>query len=387
MTPCSPDKTHPLLPGCTRGRPRGSKTLARHHTTRATPGRCRRRPWWWRPPGRRRRQGRGRARPDGPKSRGGRHHRAARGGGDVRRRTAGGGKGHGGAPREQSLSGGGGWRWAREPGGVQAATWFTGGGAGLLGLGRRRWWPKATGAGFWRRRRSQRSRGRQPWWWRCGLDLVPTWPDLLCWVSFTSQLSGERQQRCGRKSLPARGGRWRWLRVLGHVGEGGRSVRVAGVPQHFDHDDEVLRWWRCEQCGCLPHSGGLRGRCAATRTKVLPIFGLCRRRQRPWVLFPSLEASPRCADTPLALSPVWLMSPGESLGLEWDWRDDGGVLDVDITLLGASHLETRRGGSRLPSSSACRCPWLFFRGAMHASVGESKMIPSRGRPSSTIRLL
>jgi hypothetical protein len=78
------------------------------------------------------------------------------------------------------------------------------------------------------------------------------------------------------------------------------------------------------------------------------------------------------------------MSPGESLGLEWDRRDDGGVLDVVITLLGASRLETWRGGSRLPSSGARRCPWLFFRGAMHAIIGESKTIPSWGRPSSTI---
>jgi hypothetical protein len=96
----------------------------------------------------------------------------------------------------------------------------------------------------------------------CGPDLGPIGPDLGCWVSAASQLSGERQQRCGRKSLPVGGGRWRGLWVVGHVGEGGRSVR------HFNHDVEVLRWRRCEQCGRLPHSGGLRGRCAAIRTKV-----------------------------------------------------------------------------------------------------------------------
>jgi hypothetical protein len=31
------------------------------------------------------------------------------------------------------------------------------------------------------------------------------------------------------------------IQVLGHVGEGGRSMRVAGVPRQFDHDDEVLQ--------------------------------------------------------------------------------------------------------------------------------------------------
>jgi hypothetical protein len=81
------------------------------------------------------------------------------------------------------------------------------------------------------------------------------------------------------------------------------------------------------------------------------------------------------------------MSPGESLDLELDRRDDGGVLDVGITLLGASRLETRRGGSRLPSSGAHRCPRMFLRGAMHAIVGDSKTMSSRGRSSSTISLL
>jgi hypothetical protein len=105
------------------------------------------------------------------------------------------------------------------------------------------------------------------------------------------------------------------------------------------------------------------------------------------VSFPSLEASPRCVDTSLAISLVWLMSPGESLGLELDQRDDGSVLDVGITLLGASRLETRRGGSRLPSFDARHCPRMFFRGAMHAIVGDSKTVSSWGRSSSTISLL
>jgi hypothetical protein len=86
--------------------------------------------------------------------------------------------------------------------------------------------------------------------------------------------------------------------------------------------------------------------------------------------------------------------PDESLArlrsvpcLELDRGDDGSVLDVGITLLGASRLETQRGGSRLPSSNAHRCPRMFFRGAMHAIVGDSKMVSSWGRPSSTISLL
>jgi hypothetical protein len=119
----------------------------------------------------------------------------------------------------------------------------------------------------------------------------------------------------------------------------------------------------------------------------LLLFGQCRRRWCPWVSFPSLEASPRCVDTSLATSPVWSMSPGKSLGMELDRHDDGIVLDVVITLLGASHLETQPGDSRLPSSGARRCPRLFFKGAMHAIVDESKTMPSRGRPSSTIFLL
>jgi hypothetical protein len=89
----------PLLPGCTRGQPQGSETLASRRTTEAplaaaAAARC-----GGGPPGRRRRKGRGRARPVGPKSRGGGCHRAEHGGGDVRQCTAGGGEGHGGAPR------------------------------------------------------------------------------------------------------------------------------------------------------------------------------------------------------------------------------------------------------------------------------------------------
>jgi hypothetical protein len=81
------------------------------------------------------------------------------------------------------------------------------------------------------------------------------------------------------------------------------------------------------------------------------------------------------------------LSQGESLGPELDRRDDGDVLDVAITLLGASRLEKRHGGSRLPSSGACHYPRLFFRGAMHTNVGEAKTMPSWDRLSSTIFLL
>jgi hypothetical protein len=58
------------------------------------------------------------------------------------------------------------------------------------------------------------------------------------------------------------------------------------------------------------------------------------------------------------------MSRGESLGSELDQRD-GGVLDV-VTLLRASRLETRHGGSWLLSSGACRYPRLLQgRNARH----------------------
>jgi hypothetical protein len=70
------------------------------------------------------------------------------------------------------------------------------------------------------------------------------------------------------------------------------------------------------------------------------------------------------------------MSPGESLGLDLDRCDDDGGLDIGTTLLGASCFETRRGGSRWPSSSTHRSPRMFFRGAMHAIVGETKTMSS-----------
>jgi hypothetical protein len=70
------------------------------------------------------------------------------------------------------------------------------------------------------------------------------------------------------------------------------------------------------------------------------------------------------------------MSSGESLGLELNRRADGGVINVVTTLLGASRLETGRGGSRLPFSDPRCCPRLFFKGAMHAIDGESKTMHS-----------
>jgi hypothetical protein len=61
---------------------------------------------------------------------------------------------------------------------------------------------------------------------------------------------------------------------------------------------------------------------------------------------------------------VLVLSPGESLDSELD-RRDGGVLDV-VTLLRASRLETRHGGSWLLSSGARRYPRLFQgRNARH----------------------
>ena len=106
------------------------------------------------------------------------------------------------------------------------------------------------------------------------------------------------------------------------------------------------------------------------QTKGLPVFGRCRQRGRSWVSFPSLEASSRCVATSLVLPPVWLMSPGESLGAELHRRDDN-ILDV-VPLLGASRLETRLGGPLLHSSGAHRCLRLISRGAMHVVVDESK---------------
>jgi hypothetical protein len=87
--------------------------------------------------------------------------------------------------------------------------------------------------------------------------------------------------------------------------------------------------------------------------ETLTFLSLLRRQRCPRVSLPFLEASPRCADTSLALSQVWLMSPGESLGLELNRRADGGVMNVVTTLLGASRLETGFGGSRLPFSGGC----------------------------------
>jgi hypothetical protein len=54
--------------------------------------------------------------------------------------------------------------------------------------------------------------------------------------------------------------------------------------------------------------------------------------------------------------------------------------------LGASCWEMRRGDSCLPSSDARRCSRLFFGGAMHAIVGESKTMPSWGQPFPPIFL-
>jgi hypothetical protein len=89
------------------------------------------------------------------------------------------------------------------------------------------------------------------------------------------------------------------------------------------------------------------------RTKLSPFFHWCRRQRCPRVSLPFLEASSRCADTSVTLSQVWLMSPGESLGLELDRRADGDFINVVTTLLGASRLETGFGGSRLPFSGGC----------------------------------
>jgi hypothetical protein len=87
--------------------------------------------------------------------------------------------------------------------------------------------------------------------------------------------------------------------------------------------------------------------------------------------------------TPLSLSVGLVDVSGRKPRPGVDRRDGGGVLDV-VTLLGASRLETRRGGSRLPSSGVRRCLGLIFRGAMHAIAGVSKTVTTRSRPSSAI---
>jgi hypothetical protein len=72
----------------------------------------------------------------------------------------------------------------------------------------------------------------------------------------------------------------------------------------------------------------------------------------PWVLFSSLEASPRYACISLTLTWCWItltwcwkLTLAENLRSELDQRDDG-VLDV-ITMPGALRLEARLGGSVL----------------------------------------
>jgi hypothetical protein len=81
-----------------------------------------------------------------------------------------------------------------------------------------------------------------------------------------------------------------------------------------------------------------------------------------------------------ALRLLWLLSPGESLGPSN--RRDGGVPDV-VPLLGVSRLETWRDGLgvflRCSPLSEAGC-----RSAMHAIAGNSKTLPSRGRPSSAM---
>ena len=81
---------------------------------------------------------------------------------------------------------------------------------------------------------------------------------------------------------------------------------------------------------------------------------------------------PRCRGAsafPLALTSVWLMSPGESLGPKLDRRDRG-VLDV-VPQLGASRLETQLGVPCCFLWCSSLSKWIL-KGAMHAVVGTSK---------------
>jgi hypothetical protein len=48
--------------------------------------------------------------------------------------------------------------------------------------------------------------------------------------------------------------------------------------------------------------------------------------------------------------------------------------------------ENKLGGPRLLSLGARRCPRLICRGAMHATISESKTMSSWDKPSSTIYL-
>jgi hypothetical protein len=109
-------------------------------------------------------------------------------------------------------------------------------------------------------------------------------PDLGLWASVASQLSEVPQQWCGKVLEDLQevgdGGRLSGCSAMSEKEEGGAHIREGrGCLRHFDHDDEVLWWWRCEQLGCLPHSGGLRGRCVTIRMKVLPVFGRCQQRR------------------------------------------------------------------------------------------------------------
>lgn len=78
-----------------------------------------------------------------------------------------------------------------------------------------------------------------------------------------------------------------------------------------------------------------------------------------------------------------LLSPGESLGSlpDWRWRRLGVV-----TLLGASCVETRLGGSVQWFSGACHWSELIFMGAMYAAAGESKTMAFLGPTESRYSL-
>jgi hypothetical protein len=74
---------------------------------------------------------------------------------------------------------------------------------------------------------------------------------------------------------------WRW--ELSGVSP---AVLEAGGSPGYGYEDKAPWRRRCGQQERLPQTGGLCGQCVAIQMKVQPEFGRCRRRRRPWVLYP-----------------------------------------------------------------------------------------------------